>query len=157
MDNYIGRQWFAAGSLVESPEDSLEIGIGNRRKLRLRLRLCTSVSTIPPVLENWSLEFFERTPFARYVTLDCGVSPGQTTAHGGGQDHKPNELFRALEEMAKSAQVVRIESIDPTLHGKTATIYMPPDAQKESTDRTKEWSGAIRVFLFIPAKEEEVK
>jgi hypothetical protein len=103
------------------------------------------------------MEFFERTPFARYVSLDCGVAPGQTTAHGGAQDHKPNELFRALEEMYKSAQAVRIESIDPTLDGKTATIYIPPDAQKESVNRTKEWTGGIRVNLFIFPKEEEVK
>ena len=160
IDNHVGEisgPWFPAGALVESPEDSLEIGAGGKRKLRLRFRMNTSVSTTPPVMENWSLEFFERTPFARYIALDCQVAPGQTTVHGGGQDHKPTELLRGLEEIAKSAQVVRLESIDPTLHGKTATMYIAPDAQKTSVDRNKQWTGAIRVFLYIPAKEEEVK
>jgi hypothetical protein len=158
MDNYVGSTtWFAAGALVESPEDTLEIGVGDKRKLRLRFRMNTDVSTTPPIMENWSLEFFERTPFATYVTLDCEVAPSQTTVHGGGQDHKPSELFRALQEMYKRAQVIRLESIDPTLHGKTATMYAPPDAEKTSTDRSKEFTGAIRVHLLIPAKEEEVK
>ncbi|RPI95492.1 MAG: hypothetical protein EHM40_02760 [Chloroflexi bacterium] len=159
MDNYVGGStWFQAGTFVESPEDSIEIGVGNKRKLRPRFRMNTSVSTTPPILEQWSMEFFERTPFARYISLDCEVAPGQTTIHGGGQDHKPTELFRALEEMAKGAQVIRLESIDGTLHGKSATMYMPPHAEKTSADkRSKEWTGTVRAFLYIPSKEEAVK
>jgi hypothetical protein len=148
MDNYIGSTtWFNAGAIVESPLDSVDIGVGRARKLRLRFRMNTSSSTTPPILEQWGLEYFERTPSARFYQMECSVAPSQQVAHGGGIDHKPTELFKALDEIAKGSQVISADSIFGNLHGKTLTMYLQPKAEVEAVDRNKEWTGNITVYL----------
>lgn len=148
MDNYVGSTtWFHAGRIVESPSDEVQIGVGRIRKIRLRFRLNTNTATIPPILEHWALEFFEREPSARFIRLDVDVAPNRTTINGGGQDHKPTELYNALMEMSKTSEVITIESIDPSLHLRSATMYAPPFAKKDSFERGGEWSGTIQVYL----------
>jgi len=148
-DDYIGTSThFKAGVIGESPKDEIQIGSGNKRKLEVRFRLNTNDATTPPILEQWDLEFFERIPSARYFTLSCEVAPRARVQSGGGRDHTPSELFNALDELAKSAEPLTVESIDPNLHGKVVTIYAQPNSQKIGYDsRSKEWEGYVNVYL----------
>jgi hypothetical protein len=144
--------WLSAETIVESPEDKSQISAGNKRKIRLRFRGLAKDLTSPPVIENFGLSFFERTEPPQYYTLTCRVGPNQKVKNGGADDHKPSELFKALQEMNKRAEVLTVLSIDPELHNQAVTMYLAPNAEKENYNFLGNWSGSISVYLFREVK-----
>lgn len=156
-DDDVGTsKWIATDALVRSPEDASQIATGNKKKLRLRFRGLAKNLKLPPVIENWGLSLFERTEPPRYFTIQCKTSPQQKVKNGGADDHKPDELLAALEEMNKTAEVLKLFSIDKSLHEKQVTMYLAPKADKERYANDGKWTGDITVYLFKEAEHAEL-
>lgn len=148
-DNNVNTNtWEFANPIVESPEAKSVIAAGNKRKIRLRFRGLAQDLTSPPVIENFGLSFFERKEPPEYYTLECKVGPNQKVKNSGADDHSPSELLRTLQEMTKRAEVLTVLSIDPELHGKSVTMYLAPNVQKDNYNFLGKWSGTISVYLF---------
>lgn len=148
--------WITTDALVRSPEDASQISTGNKKKLRLRFRGLSKNLKSPPVVENWGLSLFERTEPPRYFTIQCKTGWTQKVKVGGSDDHKPDELLRALEEMNNRAEVLNLLSIDDSLHNKQVTMYLAPKVDKERYATDGKWSGDITVHLFKEARHAEL-
>lgn len=135
-DNDVGaNNWYHAGYIRTSPSGSCVIGEGNRRMIRLRLRLISSEASQPVIVETIGLTLFSRQKLANEWTMYI---------HEPGDDEEENavEVVKWLIEKAQDAEPLIMYSTFKLYHGRTVTLAdepryviqeLDPDAQDAET------------------------
>jgi hypothetical protein len=138
--------WTYGGSYHSSPEDCLPILRGDVRKIRLRLRMLTSDSAAPPVLNATVLEGYARTPLKYQWNLRVKVGDCRPDL-SGNLDHDPDAFLTWLKDAARQARAVRMRSIWEQLDGKVVIIEPPTLLRAFTNNLLGFWGGSINLTL----------
>ncbi|MEN8242167.1 MAG: choice-of-anchor R domain-containing protein [Chloroflexota bacterium] len=148
VDGQVGSDaWIWAGSYAGTREETLPIGEGNARKIRLRLRLQTNDRRVPPVVEATVLEGFARTPLKYQWNLQVKIGDCQPDLSGGGPDQDPDALLSWLKAAAGSARAVEMRSIWEQLDGKLVIIEPPSLLRSFTNNLLGYWGGSVSITL----------
>jgi hypothetical protein len=145
-DGDIGTQnWTYAGTVVNSPEDTIKLHLGNIRAIRFRLRGITDNVLIPPVVEATVIDGFTRSPNRPVWNLRIAVG-GRTLNHG--IDRKATDLLQWLRTVSAYPGAIRMTSIFPELHNKMV-IISPPVVYRENYNKIlRVWKGAFTLSIM---------
>jgi len=107
--------WIYAGEIKYSPSDSVDLAIGNIKRLRIRLILQHKNISGTPLIRATVLEGFVRTPHKRVWVVRTKTSPFQVTRMGT-PDTKPSVLYDWLNEKIDQADKLTMEAIYDSMH-----------------------------------------
>lgn len=138
LDNDIGSaNWTNAGIFYQSPEDVTPIMEGNRRAIRLRIRILTNTATTPPIVRALVLEAFARTPVKYQYVLRVRVrARGRTKT--GQQDFRPDQVTNFLKLAARSAGKIYMRSTLAQLDDKFVLVE-PPTVLRSAANSFLGW------------------
>ena len=101
-----GATWIEGGVFTQSPEDTIQLNIGNVRRFAYRLRGYTDNQLTPPIIRGIVPNGFARSPMRRI--LECTARVKDTTING--KAIKARDVVTWLEEAAESAYLIRVNS-----------------------------------------------
>lgn len=136
-----GSVWTELSTLYESPHDIAEFNLGNRKKIRYRLRCNTSDASTPPIVNAVVVTGFARTKLKRQWNLRIRSSDLQRT-RSGGKDAGWREVYDWLNDAAKSAAAVLMHTNDST----TDSVYVvvePPSVFRKFANTIQHWLGGV--------------
>jgi len=116
-DDDIGQQysWTYAGTISTSPSGSVDLALGNTRRIRMRMIIQNGNLTATPVIRATVLEGFVRTPHKRVWVVRTKTSPFQVTRMGT-PDTKPSVLYDWLNEKLDQADTLTMAAIYDSMH-----------------------------------------
>jgi hypothetical protein len=148
VDEDVGSEnWIWAGSYASCRKEALPIRQGNVHKIRLRMRLQTNQSKVPPVVEATILEGFARTPLKYQWNLRVKIGDCQPDLSGSGLGINPDDLLSWLKEAASTARAIEMRSIWEQLDGKLVIIEPPSLLRSFTNNLLGYWGGAINLTL----------
>jgi hypothetical protein len=125
IDQDVGdSDWIQATELYQSPRDNVPLNLGNREKIRLRLRMMTNTSTTPVAISATVLKGLARTPMKRQWNVRVKMGHLQRTRRGA-QDHDPIAFYKWILKSAQSAEAVLMEANDELMHNVYVFIESP--------------------------------
>lgn len=140
--------WTTMGTFHQSDADVLELGLGDVRKARFRLRLITNDASTPPTVFGTVLEGFARLPIKyRYpmrVTLNSSARNKR-----GQKDIHPKEKLDALRRASVGTEKVIMHSIRGDRVNDIEVIIGPQNVVTEAEDP--------RTGNFVATAEFEVR
>ena len=146
LDDDIGSStWRHRGRILQSPEDTLPIGIGNRRQIRLRLRLITEDADVPTEVRGTSLEGYARTPVKYQYLLKVKERPKQLNRRGG-RDADPDVVYAWLRDAANGASKIRMRSRYASMDNREV-IVEPPALVRSAVGENNQWTGVLNITL----------
>lgn len=121
-DNVHTSNWTYAGSLTESPESVLFLGLENVRRFAYRLRICCDDNSVPIDITGIIPNGYARTPFKMVFTMQIAAGgiysrKGKTASSG--------ELMRWLLDSARQPGRVKMTSVYEMAHGWHVVIHPP--------------------------------
>jgi hypothetical protein len=141
-----GQRWTNIGSYHRPPEDSLGINRGDVRKIRLRLRMLTNNSSIPPVVQATILEGYARTPLKYQWNLRVKLGDCQQDL-SGDPDHDPDSFLDWLKHAARHAHAIQMGSIWEQMDGKVVVVEPPTLLRSFTNNLLGLWGGSINLTL----------
>jgi hypothetical protein len=140
--NIGGTTWIQAGTVHNSPEQTVDIRRGNARRIRIRIRMLTNDASTPPILKATILEAFARTPLKYQWNMRVKIASNQKTKRST-PDHKPDDILTWLKNAAKQAEVLhmrsRWEQMDDIF-----VIVEPPNLMRSFANAIrKTWKGSV--------------
>jgi hypothetical protein len=154
-DEIDGSVWRPASSFVISPEDTMVLNEGDKRKIRIRYRLLTNSSTTPVDINATVLKAFARTPYKEQINFTIRLSTFQTEQTGETEDTNPSEGYEFLHDCAAHARRVRMESVFKEFHGKWVTVLpftiQPTFVAPPEGDAVLQWGGDFTLSVLVEA------
>ena len=138
--------WIQATELYLSPRDNVPLNLGNREKIRLRLRMMTNTKTTPVEIQSTVLKGLARTPMKRQWNVRVRMGHLQRTRRGA-QDHDPIEFYKWILKSAQSAEAVLMEANDELMHNVFVFIESPSLFRKFLNTIQKWISGDVTLTL----------
>src|SRR3990167_2017022 len=148
-DEIDGTVWHEIGEFKLSDYQELEVGEGNKRRIRMRLRFMTEDSDSPAVLRAWVLEAFARTP-VKYQWTMRALSKGLTRDSGGELDVDPSDFIKWLKSMGKDASYLVMRSKWSELDNK-AVLIEPPGVFRTFQNRLTKRKGVLLTLAIREA------
>jgi hypothetical protein len=122
VDENVGTtNWVEAGTIYNSPETTIYLGLDNIRKFAYRLRIHCADNTLPPVVRGVTPNGYARAPYKMIWTLRCRAD----NITSRGRIVKPAELMRWLLDSARYPGRVMMLSQYELAH-KFFVIIHPP-------------------------------
>jgi hypothetical protein len=141
-DNDVGSsRWYYAGVIKTSPTGAVAIDQGNKRMIRLRLRLLSSEATDPVIVETIGLSLFSRARLSHEWKMFFEES---------GDDDEQNslELIRWLRTASQTAEPLLMYSRFPLFHELKVTLADEPRLYMQEYDgENEELEGRIGIVL----------
>lgn len=111
--------WYHAGYIRSSPSGTCIIGEGNRRMIRIRLRMISSEALDPVIIETIGLTLFSRQRLANEWTMYI---------HSPGDDEEQSaiEVVKWLIDKAQDAEPLLMYSTFKLYHQRTVTLADEP-------------------------------
>lgn len=107
LDDDIGSStWIEAGEFNESPEDTINLNLGNVNKFAYRLRGYTDTQLTPPDIRGIVPNGFSRSPMRRI--LECQAKVKDMVING--KPYKAKDIISWLEEASESAYLIHVNS-----------------------------------------------
>jgi len=134
--------WISATDIVTSPKDSAMLNVGEKTKIRFRLRIMSDDGEISPVVYASVLKGFEVMPVKRVWNMRLKVSSILTS----GRRADPDDLYNWLWEASKKARKVRMYTVFPNVNN----IYVklePPTTTWMFINRASKWTGVFYLTL----------
>ena len=139
-------KWIQATELYLSPRDNVPLNLGNREKIRLRLRMMTNTKTTPVEIQATVLKGLARTPMKRQWNVRVRMGHLQRTRRGA-QDHDPIAFYKWILKSAASAEAVLMEANDELMHNVFVFIESPSLFRKFLNTIQKWISGDVTLTL----------
>lgn len=114
--------WTYAGTLTQSPESDVFLGLENIRRFSYRLRINCNDNTVPIDIEGMVPNGYARTPFKMVFTMQ--VQAGGIYSRRGKQASS-GELMRWLLDSARQPGRVRMDSVYEMAHGWYVVVHPP--------------------------------
>ena len=150
MDNDIGTTTFTPAShLLQSPEDSVQIGAGNKRQAIFRFRLLTDDADVPPIVRATVAKVFARTPVKYQYLLKIKVADQQSDLRGN-RDADPDELMYWLKSAAAGARKITMRSLWEQMDN-VRVVVEPPTLIRQFTDPILSWWGGVTTITLREA------
>jgi len=147
LDDDVGyEEWIPAGKLFQSPEDSLDFGVGNKRQLAYRIRLLTDDADVPAVVKATVVKAFARTPLKYQYLLKIKVADQQSDLRGN-RDSDPDELMYWLKAAAAGARKITMRSLWEQMDN-LSVIVEPPTLIRQFTDPILSWWGGVTTITL---------
>lgn len=150
VDEDIGdstSKWTEVTSIRNSPADSVPLHLGNKRRIRFRIRTRTSDADKPPKIIATVLDCFARTPVKRQWNLRIKIHDKQVTKDGA-PDHDAVDLYQWLLAASGSAADVFMRAND-VLMDETWVIVQPPNFFRSFVNRIlKQLGGSVTLTLL---------
>jgi len=138
--------WIQATELYQSPRDNVPLNLGNREKIRIRLRMMTSANTTPVEIQSTVLKGLARTPMKRQWNVRVRMGHLQRTRRGA-QDHDPIAFYKWILQSAQSAEAVLMEANDELMHNVYVFIESP-SLFRQFLNTIQKWiAGTITLTL----------
>ena len=144
IDDNVGSttagDWIQLTELYNSPRDTAELNLGEKERIRVRLRLINTVRTTPVILQASVMKGIARTPVKRQWNMRIKVGDLMRTKRGT-QDHDPRDFYRWLSASTGRARALYMESNEELMHG----IYVfaePPSLFRKFLNTIQGWLGA---------------
>jgi len=149
VDEDIGdstSKWTEVTRIHHSPDDSVPLNLGNKRRIRFRIRARTSDSDKPPKIIATVLDCFARTPVKRQWNLRIKISDKQVTKDGA-PDHGAAELYKWLLDASGNAEDIFMRANDE-LMDELWVIVEPPNFFRSFINRVlKQLGGSVTLTL----------
>ena len=116
--------WTEHTTLYQSPHDSADLNLGNRKKIVYRLRCHTNDESTPPIVNAVIVTGFARTKLKRQWNIRVKASDLQRT-RTGGRDHSWKDLYGFVTEAARQAEMLTLRSSDATIDGLPVIVDAP--------------------------------
>ncbi|MDD1679723.1 MAG: hypothetical protein LUO93_11145, partial [Methanomicrobiales archaeon] len=133
--------WTNAGTASTSPQQSITVNVGDKKRIRFRWRLLTSVYTAPAKLVATVVKAFARAPVKYFynITFRCGHNQRTYT---GLPDHDPDTLLNQLESWAESATPLTMRCVLERLDNKTVVVE-PPGIARKTWNKVQSWFTGV--------------
>jgi hypothetical protein len=150
VDNDVGtNNWTELTTLFASPHDTGELNLGNRKRIRYRLRCNTSNAATPPIVNAAVLVGFARTKLKRQWNIRVSVSDIQRT-RTGAKDHKWKDFYAWSLEAAKTAEALKLLANEEGLDGLYVVIE-PSSVFREFVNFLQHWVGGSMAMTIREA------
>jgi hypothetical protein len=147
-DEYVDTNtWTPSESIYASDinSDTSVINLGNKRKLRYRLRINTNNSHISPALLSVIVKGFARTPVKRQWALKVKISDmGQVN---GQKDMDADSFYDWLWKACQTAGGIRMTSTMENMHNIWVIVEPPTILRNFFQKLSKIWGGDVYVLL----------
>jgi len=141
IDKDVGTStWVEQTTLYQSPHDVADLNMGNRKKLRYRLRANTSNAATPPAVNAVVVTGFARTKLKRQWNLRVKAADLQRT-RTGGKDHSWSSFYAFIQEGAKQADDFVLRSPEVELDGLHVVIDAPT-VMRKFVNTIQKWVGS---------------
>lgn len=121
-DEDVGEdEWITKSNLTKSPSDTVDLNLGNIRKIRLRLRMYTEDADVPPIIYATVLQGFARTPVKYDWTFRVKLSSLGFTRLGT-PEVDPQEARRFLRNAASNGDVLKMRSTIEDMNDKWVIV-----------------------------------
>ncbi|KAA3643432.1 MAG: hypothetical protein DWQ07_23245 [Chloroflexi bacterium] len=145
-DEIGGDKWISAETFYSSPEDTLPINAGDVRAIRLRFRMLTNQSDVPPIGIASIVEGFSRTPLKYQWNMRIKLADMQSNK-SGGIERDADGFLQWLKDAARQARKVRMRSIWQGMDD-VYVIVEPPTLLRQFTNTvTGWWGGSVNITL----------
>jgi len=149
LDEDIGdstSKWTEVTTIFHSPDDVIPLNLGNKRRIRFRIRGRTLDADKPVKIIATVLECLARTPMKRQWNLRVKISDLQFTKRGS-RDHDPRDFYKWLREASQSAEAIFMRAND-SLMDEIYVIVEPPSLFRTFINVLQNWiSGTVTVTL----------
>lgn len=151
-DKNIGTtNWRTVGkAITRSPSDKVEVGVGSKKKIRLRLRLITEDAETPVNMFASVLKLYNVIPSVRQLNIRAGADPND-------KDIGPTEFLELLTNAADTAEPVRLisELMPPFWNNRRVIIDSGTirPVRRNFDFKTAEFQGSI--FFTVREADEE--
>ena len=140
IDKDVGTNtWVELTTLYQSPHDVADLNLGNRKKIRYRLRASTSNSATPPAVNAVVVTGFARTKLKRQWNLRVKAADLQRT-RTGGKDHSWSSFYAFIQEGAKQADDFVLRSPEVELDG-LHVVMDAPTVFRKFVNTIQKWVG----------------
>lgn len=138
--------WYHAGSITVSPEEEIELDLGDVRQFRYRLRMNTSDVNTPVDIQGIVPNGFGRVPFRNVVNMR--VRAGRMYTPRGRKAISPDELLAWLSDASQFPGKITTTSRYALLHDKRV-IVSPPSVTNVSPEfLDQNWKGSLSISLM---------
>jgi hypothetical protein len=141
-----GSVWIPIGFISQSPLDTLPIGLGNIRQIRLRLLLRTADTVTPPIIRATVLEGFARTPVKYQYNIAVKERPQQLNRRGG-RDIDPDTMYAILREAAETTTPVFMTARYKSMDGRRVIVEPPTLVRQSANSQLSSWSGVLSLTV----------
>jgi hypothetical protein len=141
-DNDVGSgNWQHAGYIRVSPSGSVEINQGNKRMMRIRLRLVSSEATDTVILETVSLSLFSRNKLSNEWTIYFQLDDSD-------DEQNSLQLVNWLRDAARTPEPLIMYSKFVLFHNRKVTLSDEPRYKVEEVDTDEnDIEGTISLAL----------
>jgi hypothetical protein len=147
-DEYVDTDtWTPSESIYasDSSSDTSFLNLGNKRKLRYRLRINTNNSHVSPALLSVIVKGFARTPVKRQWALKVKISDmGQVN---GQKDIDADSLYEWLWNACQTAGGIRMTSTMENMHNIWVIVEPPTILRSFFQKLSKIWGGDVYILL----------
>jgi hypothetical protein len=141
--------WTNAGTADASPQENVAVGVGEKKRIRFRERLLTSVHTTPPKLVASVLKAFARAPVKYQYNIRFHVGHNGRT-YNGLPDHNPDTLLNQLETWAEATTPVTMRCVLSRLDNKVV-IVEPPGIVRATWNKVQSWFAGVADIVLREA------
>jgi len=144
VDEDIGdstSKWTEVTTIYHSPDDVIPLNLGNKRRIRFRIRARTSDADKPPKIIATVLECLARTPSKRQWNMRVKIGDLQRTKTGA-QDHDPRDFYNWLKNASQSAAAIFMRANDE-LMDEIFVIIEPPGLFRTFLNTIQSWLGGV--------------
>lgn len=128
-DDGIGsNSWEHVDTLKTSPTASIEVGRGNARMIRLRLRMVSDEPTDPVIIETISLSLFTRNRLAHEWAMQFPLQPDD-------EEQNSIDMLMWLRDAAQRAEPLTMKSRFTLFHDRQVTLADEPRYQVTELDQ----------------------
>ena len=149
VDEDIGdstSKWTEVTTIYHSPDDVIPLNLGNKRRIRFRIRGRSEDADKPVKIIATVLECLARTPSKRQWNMRIKISDLQYT-RWGAQDHDPRDFYKWLREASQSAKAIFMRANDE-LMDEVYVIVEPPGLFRTFLNTLQQWlSGKVTLTL----------
>jgi len=149
VDEDIGdstSKWTEVTTIYHSPDDVIPLNLGNKRRIRFRIRGRSEDADKPVKIIATVLECLARTPSKRQWNMRIKISDLQYT-RWGAQDHDPRDFYKWLREASQSAKAIFMRANDE-LMDEVFVIVEPPGLFRTFLNTLQQWlSGKVTLTL----------
>jgi hypothetical protein len=148
--------WYEAGTMFESPVDTVILNLGNKKKMRYRLRLMTSDSTETPYIQATVLTGVARTISKRQWNINIKTSDYQLL-RSGAKDHATITLYNWLLQVARQAKTITMQSRMVHMDNVKVIVEEPRVYLESYNESDKKMSALMTITIREAAKRNELK